>query len=259
MKTNNRKTDWNSHESHGHARINARSGEYKTWLGMIQRCTNEKHTSYKDYGGRGITICDRWLNSFTEFLNDMGPRPDGHSIERIDNNGNYEPQNCKWASQKEQATNRRDIVHLTINNETLTIEQWAERSGISADIIYTRIKNNWSPERAISEPAKKILSKEEILEICNSNETQMQLAERFNTSQSAVQAILCGRNCSHITGIIRKKDENRKQNIYLEFTPELLDKTKKWLEEGLSKRKIAKQLNVSRTVVDRLCSKLENK
>lgn len=112
------------------------SGWYKTatyasWTSMRQRCTNSKASKFSNYGGRGIKICDRWLESFENFLADMGERPAGKTLDRCENNGNYEPGNCKWSTPKEQARNRRSNRHVVVDGETMTMTAAAEVLGVN--------------------------------------------------------------------------------------------------------------------------------
>jgi len=106
--------------------------EYKIWDGIKQRCLNSNDKAYPMYGGRGITICERWLQSFDNFLSDIGPRPDAdHTIDRIDNDGPYSPDNCRWATWHEQNNNQRSNRLLEYNGRTLTMAQWARVLGIN--------------------------------------------------------------------------------------------------------------------------------
>lgn len=128
--------------------------EYYAWHNMKVRCLNPNDGRYKHYGARGIKICDRWLNSFDNFLSDMGPKPSaGHSIERIDVNGDYEPDNCKWATRNEQQNNTTQNRFIAYNGETLTLQQWSRRLGINHRTLHARLdKYGWLVERAFSTP-----------------------------------------------------------------------------------------------------------
>ena len=106
------------------------SREYSAWCSMKGRCKNPNNKDYKHYGARGIKICNEWFNDFSVFLRNMGRCPEGLTLERIDNNGNYEPGNCKWATPREQALNRRDNILLTYSGKTQSAIEWAEDLGV---------------------------------------------------------------------------------------------------------------------------------
>lgn len=117
---------------------------------MQTRCFNPRSTAWKDYGGRGITVCARW-RKFENFFADMGPRPTvKHSIDRIDNDGDYEPSNVRWVLPEKQANNTRQNVHVVLGGEELTIAQWARRTGIKAGTIARRVRSGYSPKRALT-------------------------------------------------------------------------------------------------------------
>lgn len=116
---------------------------------MCQRCTNPKNTSYRNYGGRGIKVCDRWLGEqgFENFLTDMGERPsDGYSIDRIDNNGDYCPENCRWATKKEQCNNMRKTIMLSYNGETHSLSEWCDITGFCYETAYNRYRKGYDFE-----------------------------------------------------------------------------------------------------------------
>lgn len=129
---------------------------WHVWLSMRQRCENPKHQAYENYGGRGIKVCDRWSSSFENFVEDMGERPsDKHSIDRINNDGNYEPGNCRWVERIEQEHNKRSNRLLTYENETLPISVWERRLGVKKGAIRDRIRRGWSVEKAMKTPIRK--------------------------------------------------------------------------------------------------------
>lgn len=134
----------------------SRTSEHKIWLSMIDRCTNPKSTSWGRYGGRGIGVHEDWKNSFLSFYRDMGPRPSKiHSLERVKNDGNYEPGNVVWATMKEQNRNKRNNRLITYGDVTLPMCAWAEKVGITYGALRLRLNSGWSVERALSEPQKK--------------------------------------------------------------------------------------------------------
>lgn len=133
----------------------SKSSTYKSWEMMRQRCLNKNYDRYSDYGGRGIKICDRWLD-FNNFLNDMGEKPAGLSLDRIDVNGNYEPSNCKWSTMKEQNRNRRYNNLISFNGETRCLQEWCELFSIKEGTLRSRLKNGWSVVDALITPARKL-------------------------------------------------------------------------------------------------------
>lgn len=140
---------------HGHSIGSQKSKIYKSWDSMVQRCTNSNFRQYKDYGGRGITICERW-KKFINFLRDVGKPPSkNHSIDRINNNGNYCKENCRWSTRKQQARNRRTNRFITHNGKTQCLAEWSEEVCIPVRVIHWRLKHNWSIERALTIPVGK--------------------------------------------------------------------------------------------------------
>lgn len=132
------------------------SGEFRSWSNMIGRCYLPRHSDYRNYGAKGVTVCDRWRNSFDAFVADMGPRPSPrHSIDRFPNHaGNYEPTNCRWATPRQQARNYSGNTFVEFRGRRMCLVEAAELTGLKRDLVYTRLARGWPLERALTEPPR---------------------------------------------------------------------------------------------------------
>lgn len=130
--------------------------EYKSWQGMKSRCYRIKNTKYKSYGGRGISVCPEWVDSFDRFYEDMGKKPTPlHTIDRIDNDGDYTPDNCRWATRREQSRNTQRSRFLDYNGVKKNMEDWADEAGLTSGTLSKRLKLGWSMEKALTKPVLK--------------------------------------------------------------------------------------------------------
>lgn len=147
-------------KKHGHSKRGGMTPEYSCWLQLRARCYNANHKMYSHYGGRGIKVCDRWLESFENFYADMGNRPSNkHSLDRTDNNIGYSPENCRWATMTEQMNNTRQNRIITIDGVSLNVTQWAKKVGLNNNTIFTRLRLGYSEYDSIMTPLDLIKSK----------------------------------------------------------------------------------------------------
>jgi len=138
-----------SSTKHGEGGRRNRSSEYRSWAGMWSRCNNPNTTGFANYGGRGIRVCGRW-QSYSAFLSDRGRKPSSvHSIERINNEGGYSPENCRWATSKEQARNQRTSRFIAAFGTTKTLVEWQEETGVDKRKIWKRLNSGWAAEKAL--------------------------------------------------------------------------------------------------------------
>ena len=171
-----------------------RTRTYRIWAAMKARCFRTGSCDYANYGGRGITVCDRWLK-FENFLADMGECQEGKSIDRIDNNGNYEPGNCRWATQVEQERNKRNNKILTHEGKSACISEWSDIVGIPQATISRRVRLGWSDCDALNVPVGATnktwkLSPQDVLSIISlrkQGKTFRAIAEIFNVSDAAIR------------------------------------------------------------------------
>lgn len=129
----------------------AKSQIYRIWSAMRNRCQNPNVPAFRNYGGRGITVCDRWQD-FANFYADMGDRPDGKSLDRINNDLGYSPENCRWAGRGQQARNKRSLRMVTANGHTRCLGEWAEITGLSVSTLWARLHYGWSEDATVSTP-----------------------------------------------------------------------------------------------------------
>lgn len=141
--------------THGKTRVDGWKSKvsptYLSWQKMKSRCLNPAAVDFSRYGGRGIKVCERWLTSFESFVADMGERPEGLQLDRIANDGDYTPSNCRWVTKKANARNRSTNVVLTVDGVTHTAVEWGEITGLGETIL-SRVARGWTPERAVKTP-----------------------------------------------------------------------------------------------------------
>lgn len=144
--------------THGCGKRSGSTFEYRVWKGMLTRCRNHNTRGYRYYGAKGVEVCQRWQDSYENFLTDMGVAPSpAHSLDRFPNRkGNYEPGNCRWATRTQQTRNMDRVRSITFDGRTLCITEWAEVLGISSKVLTSRLnKLRWSEEKALTTPVRK--------------------------------------------------------------------------------------------------------
>lgn len=199
--------------THGMSKTN----EFKIWQGCKKRCYNTKTKKYPKYGGRGIKVCPRWLESFSNFYQDMGHRPSkAHSIHRINNDGDYEPSNCKWATNEEQQRNKTTTKLVTYRGLTMTLVEHAKREGVNYKLTHARITRGCSLEEVFEKESLllkpfarphgeshwgSVLNESKVLEIRKfrrQGKSWSELAEMFNASRCAVRLAAIGKTWTHV-------------------------------------------------------------
>jgi len=151
--------------THGHRKHGLTTFVYRCWAHMMQRCYNPNNSQYNNYGGRGIKVCERWLHSFENFYEDMGNCPTGMTLDRKDNDGDYEPENCRWATWEEQENNRRNNHWVEYRGERKTIAQWERYLGVNKGTIRSRLHRGCSIERSLAtlEEAQNVIARTSML------------------------------------------------------------------------------------------------
>ena len=190
---------------------------HNVWTAMKQRCTNPSSPNWKNYGGRGIKVCKRWMK-FENFLKDMGEPPEGMSIDRVNNDGDYEPSNCRWSTRKQQNNNTRSNQRITFQGRTQTLTQWAEEYGLGRQQLYWRIKRGWTIEKALQTPISENnkgsnhgmskLSEEQVKWIWilyhQMKQPTAKLAQEFAVHKVTIVDVVMGRTWASVTSLLQK-------------------------------------------------------
>jgi len=180
---------------HNHCSQNVTSKTYKSYSGMKSRCYNPKLLKYKNHGGREITVCERWLgeDGFANFLSDMGERPADMTLDRLDNNGDYTPDNCRWATYLEQNNNTRFNKLLNFSDENHTLAEWGRKLGVDRRTINARLRGDWSVDEALSAP---VASKNKTIEYSGEKMSLTGWAERLGIKYTTLWYRLFEQNWS---------------------------------------------------------------
>lgn len=179
------------------------SPEYRAWGSAKERCSNPNHPAYHNYGGRGLTVCEEWANDFKAFLADVGRRPSkDHSLERINNDIGYFPDNVIWATKVDQNSNKRTNILIEFMGETKTLTQWAHTQGLSKGAVHFRLKSGWEIERALTTPARTVRQHnvrgpvfgeaecEDVRSLCAAGMSRSEIARRFGVTTTTVSKVV---------------------------------------------------------------------
>lgn len=233
--------------------------EYIAWCGMVSRCTKPLNKCYARYGGRGIRVCDEWLHDFAAFLAYLGPRPTpGHSVDRIDVDGHYEPGNVRWATVTEQQRNRRSNRHVTAFGRTQTVAAWAEEFGIDQVTVGWRLRRGWAAEAAVSElpgtrpkgrtRGAKVLSDADVVavrEIATTGASEESIAKRFGVNKTTIHNIVRGHTRRSAGGPLRGASWRVSESL-------ARDVLAARARDGLSIPELSDKFGTSKTTVHRI-------
>lgn len=225
---------------------------FKTWAGIIQRCNNPKQTHYKNYGGRGITVCEEWktFEGFWEWAQRSG-YTDELTIERIDVNGNYEPSNCKWIPLSEQARNTTRNRRIIYNGENLPMVEWGERLGMTGDAISSRVDRGYTEEEAVSIPQMKPQALRYI-KYKGKNQTVAKWSRELNISSATIRRRIDIHGWSEEKALSTPTGSDRERSNYITFNGKTMNYAEWGREIGMSANAIKERLEKGWTIEEAL-------